>query len=359
MPNVSVSTVTAQVVSHLRERILLREWRNYLPGRDRLAMEMGVSHMTVGRALAQLEKEGLVATQGHGRRRRIVLPETGWKPRKLQIAILRFEADDTKLYFVVEFVHQLREAGHQVHFADQTQSNLKLDVKRIAKLVEKTEADAWIVIAGSNDILEWFASQPTPCFGLFGSISIHPIAGAGPSKKQAYVQAARRLVELGHRRIVVLTRLAAQTTFMEQFLEELKALKIPVNDYNRPVFSDSPEDLQRLLTSLFATTPPTAIVAGNLDMFQVVQQFLARRKLLIPEDVSLISGDPDPTFCWCRPTIAHFSWDSTPWVRRIVRWAENIALGKTDTRKAITQAEFIDGGTIGSVFHDETKQSTA
>jgi DNA-binding LacI/PurR family transcriptional regulator len=83
---------------------------------------------------------------------------------------------------------------------------------------------------------------------------------------------------------------------MESFLGEMRALGIPVGDYNRPVFSDSPEDLQRLLTSLFSTTPPTAIVAGNLDMYQAAQQFPARRKLLVPEDVSVISGDPDPSF---------------------------------------------------------------
>jgi hypothetical protein len=36
-------------------------------------------------------------------------------------------------------------------------------------------------------------------------------------------------------------------------------------------------------------------------------------------------------------------------VLRIVRWAENVARNKIDTRKAITQAEFVDGGTVGPV----------
>ena len=344
----SKSTVTAQVTAHLKEKILQGHWRDFLPGRERLAAELGVSHMTVSRAVEQLQDEGLIVSEGTGRPRRIVLPEAGRESRKLRIAVLRFEPDDTKLYFVVDFVHQLREAGHQVRFADQTQCGLKLDVKRVAKLVEKTGADAWIVIAGSNEILEWFASRPTPCFGLFGRISVLPIAGAGPSKNLAYAAAARRLVELGHRRIVLLTRWAAETTTMERFLEEMRVLGIPVGDYNRPVFSDSPEELQRILAALFATTRPTAIVAGNQDMHHAVQQFLARRKLLVPEDVSVISGDPDPSFGWCRPTVAHFNWDSAPWVRRIVRWAENIARGKSDVRKAITQAEFVDGGTVGS-----------
>jgi DNA-binding LacI/PurR family transcriptional regulator len=347
MANLPVSTVTAQVAAHLRERILQGEWPDFLPGRDRLAAETGVSHMTVGRALALLEKEGLVAPQGHGRRRRILATDTVRSPHKLKIAVLRFEPDDSKLYFVVDFVHQLREAGHKVGFANQSLSVLKLDVKRVAKLVEKTGADAWIVIAGSNEILEWFASRPTPCFGLFGQTSALPMAGAGSIKKQANAAAARRLLELGHRRIVLLARWARQTIAMGDFLEELKSLGIRVGDYNRPVFDDKPEDLLRILASLFATTPPTAIVAGDLPIYHAVAQFLARRKLLVPEDVSLISEDPDTSFGWCRPTVAHISWDSAPWVRRIVHWADNIARGKSDTRKALTQAEYVDGGTVG------------
>jgi hypothetical protein len=38
---------------------------------------------------------------------------------------------------VVDFVHQLREAGHQVEYTDQTLTGLRLDVKRVARLVGK------------------------------------------------------------------------------------------------------------------------------------------------------------------------------------------------------------------------------
>lgn len=303
--------------------------------------------MTVLRAVEQLEQEGLVVGQGSGRPRRIVRPKSGWKPHCLRIAVLRYEPEDTDVHYVVNFVHQLREAGHHVDYADKTLTGLKMDVKRVARLVEKTEADTWIVISGSNEILEWFAARPDPCFALFGQISNLPIAGAGPNRKDASAAAARRLVDLGHRRIVLLTRWAGQTPALSYFYEELETLGVPVGNYNLPPFSDTPEDLQRCLNSLFATTPPTAIVAMNLEIFLAVQQFLARRKLLVPEDVSLICADPEPGFSWCRPTIAHIRWDSARWVRRIVRWADNIARGKRDIRQAIIPAEFVDGGTIG------------
>jgi len=34
-------------------------------------------------------------------------------------------------------------------------------------------------------------------------------------------------------------------------------------------------------------------------------------------------------------------------VRRIVRWAENVARGKSDIRQVLTPARFVDGGTVG------------
>lgn len=341
------STVTAQAAEHMRERILGGHWKHVLPGRDRLAAELGVSHMTVGRAMAHLEEEGLVISQGEGLPRLIASGKSRQKPRILRIAVLRFEAEDTQLYYVVDFVHKLREAGHHVAYADKTLRGLNMDVKRVAKLVSKTKADAWIVISGANQILRWFATQPLPCFGLFGQISNLPIAGAGPSKQNAYEAAARRLVELGHKRIVLLGRWAGQIPSLDSFYEALKTLNIPVGDYNLPSFNDTPEDLHRCLLSLFATTPPTAIVAMNFDIYLAVQQFVARRNLLCPERVSIMCGDPDPSYIWCIPSIAHISWESEPWVRRIARWADNISKGKSDTRQAITHAEFVDGGTFG------------
>lgn len=55
------------------------------------------------------------------------------------------------------------------------------------------------------------------------------------------------------------------------------------------------------------------------------RQYLAQRGILAPHDVSLICGDPDPTFDWYHPSVAHISWDTRVLIRRIVNWGNNIA----------------------------------
>ena len=74
---------------------------------------------------------------------------------------------------------------------------------------------------------------------------------------------------------------------------------------------------------------------------------LAERGLRVPHDVSLICTDPDRSFIWSNPSVAHIHWDHRPVVRRIVQWVNNVALGKNDRRKSSTKAKVVEGGTVG------------
>jgi DNA-binding LacI/PurR family transcriptional regulator len=91
------------------------------------------------------------------------------------------------------------------------------------------------------------------------------------------------------------------------------------------------------------------LLVDELMLFVAAQQFLARKRLRVPDEVSLVSLDGDPAFDWCRPSVAHVRWDRKPVLRRVVGWANHIARGKRDRRETNTHAEFIDGGTIGPV----------
>ena len=53
-----------------------------------------------------------------------------------------------------------------------------MDAGRVSRFVRKTKADAWIVCAGSREVLEWFSAQPVPAFALFGRRDGLPIAAA-------------------------------------------------------------------------------------------------------------------------------------------------------------------------------------
>ena len=63
----------------------------------------------------------------------------------------------------------------------------------------------------------------------------------------------------------------------------------------------------------------------------------------MPEQVSLVCLDSDPSFDWCTPSIAHIRWEIAPVVRRLAQWAKSVSQGRN-------YVKLIPGGTIGP-FH--------
>ena len=346
MPSFQFPSITEQVAMHLGDELRRGRWRGTMPGRSRLVEELGVSGKTMELALQLLEKEGLLVGQGAGRARRIVLPEGGLQATELRVAILAYE--DFNLSYIVDLRHSLVEAGYVASFASKTMIDLGMDMKRICRFVAASEADAWVVVSAPREILEWFLTQPVPVFALFGRHRSMRIAATGPDHVPAMRTAVQRLMALGHQRIVILERRAAEPgTGTRAALEEMGKHGLPTGSYNLPVWDDTAEGLRRVLDELFRVTPPTALIIDEAFLFHAAKEHLAQKGILAPKHVSLICIDGDPTFEWCKPSVAHIHWDSRPWVRRIVRWANNVSRGKDDRRQTLTKVEFIDGGTVG------------
>ncbi|HEX5789523.1 MAG TPA: substrate-binding domain-containing protein, partial [Luteolibacter sp.] len=343
-------TIAEQAAAYLRSELLRGRWSGAMPGMNQIATELGINAKTAEAALLLLEKQKLLQPQGRGKRRRIVLPEDAGT-RALKVTILPYEPVVMTIDYIIEIRHRLQQMGHLVDYAAKDLMQLRMEPKRVAQLVEKTGADAWIVVAGSHKVMEWFASQPKPTFALFGRALDLPLPFAGPRKGPALTEAVGRLVALGHRRIVLLTREERRKPFPGElerlFLDELKNHGLPVGPYNLPDWQDSLKGFHQGLASLFRHTPPTAIIVSEPTLFLAAQQYLARNGLVAPRDVSMMCLDSDSVFAWCDPPITHIRWDPQLAVRRVVRWASNIAHGKDDGHKSLIKAEFIEGGTIG------------
>ena len=322
-----------------------------MPGRNVLAQELGVSPKTVELALKKLEDEGLLLQQGPGRRRLIADVSKLTTTHSMRVALLLSATADRNQHSIIRLERELKEAGHTVVQSVRPLIDMEMDVERITKLVEATEADGWVVLSGSRSVLEWFGARPEPTFAFFGRRYGLPIAGVGPDKVPAFVKVTQELINLGHRRITLLARsrrrLPKPGRSEQAFLDELEANDHPVGEFNLPDWKDSKEGLQQCLFSLFQVTPPTALICEESLVYTAALQFLAARGLRVPGDVSLVCSDADPTFAWSEPTVAHIRWDTQPVVRQIVRWANNVSQGRQDKRQTATRAEFIPGGTIG------------
>jgi DNA-binding LacI/PurR family transcriptional regulator len=133
------------------------------------------------------------------------------------------------------------------------------------------------------------------------------------------------------------------------FLDELAAQGVETSSYNLPHWEETPEGFYKLLTNLFRHTPPTALIIDEIPRFFATVAFLARHRIHVPEQVSLVSTDCDASLDWCHPGIAHMRWDTAPIVRRVVRWVDNVRRGIPDRRVINIPVEFIPGASTGPV----------
>jgi DNA-binding LacI/PurR family transcriptional regulator len=356
------------VAARLRDGLHEGRWSAGLPGVQRLAVEFDVSAVTARRALRQLEAEGVLTGRGLGRSRSITV--TGAKiasQRPLRVAILRHDArltDNSQTSAVLtEIMHSLEAAGHTVFFCNKSQIELRHEVRRIVREMAKTPADAWVVEAGSRLLLEWCAGQPTPCLALYGHTGGLPLARTGPDKVPAYRAATRRLLELGHRRIVNISRAARRLpvpAILERvFLEELAAHGVVTGDYNLPDWEESPAGFSELLERLFRHSPPTALIVDEAPRYIAAAEFLARRGIKVPDQVSLVSTDDDAALAWCHPPIARMCWDPKPVIRRVVRWVDAVRKGNPDRKIMNFPAEFISGGSVGPATSPKARMTGA
>jgi DNA-binding LacI/PurR family transcriptional regulator len=350
MPTWNRLSTIGQIAGHLREELAKGRWMGTMPGQFRLADELGAPRNAVEAALRQLVREGILSDRGSGRPRGIAISKELVNP-SIRVKILAYEQGDRQQHFLVDVLHRLTRMGYTASFASKNMRDLGMDTKRIIRHVREEEADAWMIMAGSREILEWFAEQPTPALAIAGRRRGIRIAGIGPDKIPACAMAIRRLISLGHRRIAMIVREERRKPalgFAEQaFLNELNAHGISTGPYNLPDWKDNSHDFHRCLDSLFRHTAPTALLIDEMPLFFAAQQHLAQRGILAPQDVSLICLDPHPAFAWSQPTVSHIHWDIAPISRRMLHWAGNVSQGKDDRSQSLTKAVFMEGGTMG------------
>ncbi|MEI7954988.1 MAG: substrate-binding domain-containing protein [Verrucomicrobiota bacterium] len=353
----SLPELTAQA---LREVLLAGGWGGTLPGEGKLALELGVGRNTLRAALRLLEAEGLLGKRAAGCSWAVAKSRSGGETKHvLRVGVLLHEplVDENPGMqgTLMRVQHEIERAGHVCVLSKPCQASLRHDSRRIAKYLAEIRADAWVVVAPRRKVVEWFAEQPFPAIALGGGCSDANMAGTGTLVSSAHVEAFRRLLALGHRRIVMIClshlRQPVPSAYVSRFTAELDSHHIPWSyPFNVPEWDETPAGFRALLTKLFTVSPPTALMIDETPRLVAALGFLAERGLRVPERVSLVVGHWDSSLAWGNPPIAHLHWDDTPLVRRVVRWLAAVAKGCPDRETVLFPAEFVPGGSIGPVF---------
>lgn len=347
-------SLIAQIVEHIRHGLTNARWGRQLPGVRTLAAELGVSKDTVRAALKILESENYISPGVVGKRRKITGGHAG--PRcGLRVAILvdeHLHANNAHSLELILMVKQAVEAaGHIGVLCEKSLKQLP-DIRLLASFVHDTKADAWIIYSAPRDVLEWFSGSRLPALAIGGRCLGLPIASVVTDVKRAMTAAVDALVALQHARIVLVCGRLWRDPFpgpsAAAFLERLRWHSLPVSEYNLPSWDETPDGLHAMLVSVFAVTPPTALVIAEPAMCVSVRIYLAERGLTIPRDISLVSLLPDPAFSLQRPAMAQFKWPLMRMIDRAAAWVDMVANGADDRRAVVFHAKFWKADTIAA-----------
>ena len=351
MKDFQPQSVAEQVAEHLRNELKRGSFSEAFPSVYNLASDLGVNHKTVKAAIKVLECEGLLINQGRGCARKVV--ESAIEPLEaMRVGVFYYDSHTASQSYALDLKQALVEKGYVPVIVPKTlQDDFKMNCKRIAKFAQTFNVDAWIVYAGSSEVLEWFATSGVPSFAIYGRLNAVDIAGVAVRKSEVTSEVLKRLVSYGHKRIVKIVRAERRKPNYglpeRLFLEELESHGISTSSYNIPDWEESPGGLDELLSNLFRVTPPTALIIGDAVLFHSVQNHLSRRGINAPEDISFFCNDYDECFDWVTPTITHLKWDYRPTIRRAVQWLKNISERQEDTNVSYYNAKLIEGETIG------------
>lgn len=352
------TTLVDQTVEYIRDGIRKGRWKHRLPGIRALAAELDVSSRTLLGALKALADAGDISSKGP--RSPYVIASTA--PRSKQLRSLRvallvpgaFEKQAPSLQaLLLHIVYRARLDGHDAFILSSPTGKSPHKTGYLGRMVREAKADVWLLHHASLETIRWFGDNGVSCLTLGGRSQDTGLPSANFDVRDAVRALVRRLAELRHRRIVLvisdLSRNPTPSPIVIAYREALTECGITPGEYNHPDWEESPEGLRKLFESLFALTPPTAIICWHPDVLASALVFLAERRLSVPGHVSLFGFSESDFIPWQFPgmRIAHFKFDEEAWIQHIRKWINIVSAGKEPPRTFVNTTGLDEGTTIG------------
>jgi DNA-binding LacI/PurR family transcriptional regulator len=311
-------SLVEQTVALLRQHIEHREWRDFLPPENLLTKELGVSRVTLRKAVSELISQGLIKPGGRGYRNQILGAAGDLAEQKI----------DQRVHFLspiseIEMVPSTRVIYDEIRLALLTYGcSMEFDHRKslwcqspaakLQALTQGSEAGAWILYRASVPIQQWFQANQVRC------VVLGPChAGVTIPSVEFDVKALGRHVggecsRLGHRHVAfvandlsVASSQATQAGLAQQLQPCGKLVKISVveDDYTQ-------ENLRSALKTLMAEKePPTCLIASAAGQAWPLIGILQEMGLRVPEDVSLVVRDHEAFLARSVPKVTRYTFD--------------------------------------------------
>ncbi|QCR37401.1 LacI family DNA-binding transcriptional regulator [Nissabacter sp. SGAir0207] len=207
--------------------------------------------------------------------------------------------------FYLEVTRGIAEAlaAHNVHLSYCGLEEQHADIELFLEKAGNKRINAVIIIGTDDDaIFKVAAALNKPCVLINTHDREMTLDAVAPDHGAIGFNAARHLLERGHRRLLTLTCLRRRTLYtrLNGIQAAYRAFHLPFDPQQDLIVTEgfSADEAEQALEAWLAAHPPAhwpeAIFPGCMTMASGVLRVLARHGLRVPEDVSLITTD----FSW-------------------------------------------------------------
>ncbi|MCX8496236.1 MAG: substrate-binding domain-containing protein [Akkermansiaceae bacterium] len=315
-------SLVSQTVELMRGLISDQQWSETLPSEDALRTQLGISRVTLRKALAELVAQGWLTPGGRGNRHRII-PGMAPTPQKPAIpgsvkCLSQFAEIDLALSMRIildEIRNTLQPHGRSLELLQRAALWRGNPTKRLSQITAEPGTAGWILHRASPQMQRWFQESHLPCLVLGPCHENVRLPCVQIDNDALGRHAAAEAARLGHHHIafVVFDPNAASALntlhgFRQFYPKDGRQGRVTIiND------DQTPEGIRTALsTALNQPDPPTLIMVSEAVQALPVMGILREMNLQIPEDISLVVRDDEPFLSRCVPELSRYTFD---WLR--------------------------------------------
>jgi DNA-binding LacI/PurR family transcriptional regulator len=346
-----------KVADALEEAMRKGDWKEGLPGYRVIAKDFEVSWRTSQQALKVLASRGLIGPARKGRPRRVLQEGvTDSMTRKVMLVITssKTPADAGEQALLDDLIMIWMAHGGYVRRAQIDYRQRKQPDTALRKLLSDHAAS---VLMMREPRRPWVAAAmrlPEPVFFLGGDIprdDFEKVSGFAVSISEMVSQAVARLRGLGHQRILMPDE-GRGPMFRQGVLAAMRrswgeGARQPDAELCCPEFAElEPEAWQRYWQDSFRRARPTAVIVHKETSYFSLLGFCFRRKLRIPEDLSVICLAASDSLLWCHPVPDHVTFPKAKALADFRRWLNG---GLQTTGLVLLPVDSVNVGSVRAV----------
>jgi DNA-binding LacI/PurR family transcriptional regulator len=290
------ASATTTISRSLRQRIKSGQWRGgFQISEDHVAREFQVCRSTAGKSLKTLEAEGLIwSRKGKGR-----FVQEAAQRRTGQIGVVLLDMRHLEYPITARAVagiqSVLAESGDHLKLSALNERAMASGATPSARAeaalaaIEPAGLDAVILVALQAPILlVERLLEHLPVVWLHSSLCRPGLVGVKTDAIAAAFSATKQLLELGHRRIVLVN---APPPTSQVYREIWDGYRLAMGDAAAPVLpcdTEASDARRQVEQALDQPGRPTAFLCGSDELAMEVYKAAAARGLGVPRDLSIM-----------------------------------------------------------------------